>query len=271
MPPHKGPSKRPRPRVPRARLRGSAPRQPLAVRKAATLTAALGIVHAVLIVITVVLLKAGTPGINASDAELTAFYSDPDERRVVLVAGLYLLPFAGIAFIWFSVALRMWVAASARRQNVLLSNVQLVCAVIYTGLLFAAGASMSVVATSIELSDAPIDPSYTRHFPQYGTALLLIFAMRMAAMFVLTTSNLGRTSGILPRWFVLAGYVVAIGLLLTASLSAWLVLVFPTWILVFCCILLNRARKIPRGLVVVDPEAVVRRRSMQQRSHPTAG
>ena len=271
MPPYKGPSKRPRPRVPRARLRGGAPRHPLAVRKAATLTATLGIVHAVLIVLTVVLLKGRAPDMDATDAEITAFYSDPDERRVVVFAGLYLLPFAGIAFIWFSVALRMWVAASARRKNVLFSNVQLVCAVIYTGLLFVAGASMSVVAASSELSDTPIDPAYTRQFPQYGTALLLIFAMRMAAMFVLTTTNLGRTSGILPRWFVLAGFAVAIGLLLTASLSAWLVLVFPTWILMFCGILLNRARKIPRGLVVVESDAVVRSRSIQQQSHPTAG
>jgi hypothetical protein len=35
--------------------------------------------------------------------------------------------------------------------------------------------------------------------------------------------------------------------------SAWLVLVFPAWILIFCSILLNRARKIPRDLVMAEP------------------
>ena len=229
------------------------------------LTAALGVAHAILIVLTVLLLMQRTPGVDATDAEIVAFYSDPDERRVVLVAGLYLVPFAGIAFIWFSVALRMWVTASARRQNVLFSNVQLVCGVIYTGLLFAAGASMSVSAASVEFSDAPIDPMIARQFPQYGSSLLLIFAMRMAAMFVLMTSNLGRTARILPRWFVLAGYAMAVGLLLTASLSSWLVIVYPAWILVFGGILFDRARKIPRNLVVADPDEVVRRRAVPQR------
>ena len=30
--------------------------------------------------------------------------------------------------------------------------------------------------------------------------------MRMAAVFVVTTSTIGRTAGGLPRWFALAGY-----------------------------------------------------------------
>ena len=92
-----------------------------------------------------------------------------------------------------------------------------------------------------------------RQFPQYGVSLLLVFAMRMAAMFVLTTTNLGRLSGILPKWFVVMGFAVAIGLLFTASFSSWLVFVFPAWILVFSAILVDRARKISPDLVVADP------------------
>jgi hypothetical protein len=109
------------------------------------------------------------------------------------------------------------------------------------------------MAASVELSDQPIDPLLARQFPQFGASLLLVFAMRMAAMFVLTTTNLGRISGILPRWFVVVGYLMAIILLLTASLNSWLVLAFPTWILIACVILVDRARKIPRDLVVSDP------------------
>jgi hypothetical protein len=146
----------------------------------------------------------------------------------------------------------MWVSGSARRQNILLSNVQLVSGIIFTTLLFGAGASFSVMAASVELTDAPIDPLLARQFPQYGSSMLLVFAMRMAAMFVLTTSNIGRGAGILPRWFTILGFLVAAGLLLTASLNSWLIVVFPGWILIFCVILFRRARRIS-GDVVLPP------------------
>ena len=231
---------------------GAGRRRRIAVRKAAILTATLGILHALLFMSAALLLKSQTPGLGATDDELVAFYKDSNERRVVIVAGLYLLPFAGIAFIWFFIALRSWISASAPRVNVILSNVQLVSGIIYTTLVLAAGASMSVTALTVESSDVDIDPLLARQFPQFGTSLLLVFAMRMAAMFVLTTTNLGRLSGILPRWFVLVGFVVAAVLLLTASLSSWLVLVFPGWILIACVILIERARKVPRTLIVDD-------------------
>jgi hypothetical protein len=235
---------------------GEQPPDPLAVRQAAMRTAGIGVVHALLLIAGALLLKTQTPGIAASDEELIAFYQDPDERRMVVFAGLYLIPFAGIAFIWFFVALRMWISASAPRVNLLLSNVQLVSGIIYTALVLAAGGAMSVMAVTVELSDEPIDPLLARQFPQYGASLLLVFAMRMAAMFVLTTTNLGRISGILPRWFVIVGFVVAIFLLLTASLNSMLVLAFPTWVLIACVILFDRARKIPRDLIVSDPSEV---------------
>src|SRR5215204_2785084 len=209
---------------------------PLVVRRAALLTASIGLVHSLLFIAGSLVLKTQTPGIGASDEVLMAFFEDPDQRRTVVIAGLYLIPFAGIAFIWFFVALRMWISASAPRLSAMLSNVQLVSGIIYTTLVLAAGGSMSVMAASVELSDGAIDPLIARQFPQYGVSLLLVFAMRMAAMFVLTTTNLGRMTGILPRWFIVIGFVVAVMLLLTASLNSWLVLVFPAWILVFCCV-----------------------------------
>lgn len=226
------------------------------------MTAGIGLVHALLLMAGAFVLKTQTPGINASDEDLVAFYQDPDQRRVVVVAGLYLIPFAAIAFVWFFVALRMWISASAPRLNVMLSNVQLVSGIIYTTLILAAGGAMSVTAASVELSDQPVEPLIARQFPQYGASLLLVFAMRLAAMFVLTTTNLGRLSGILPRWFIVVGFVVAVGLLLTASFNSWLIFVFPAWILAFCVVLIDRARKISRDLIVSEPGELARLRQV---------
>jgi hypothetical protein len=216
------------------------------VRRAATLTACVGGIHALLFLLSFWLVS-GAPGQNASDAEITEFY-ESDERWRIVLAGLYVGPFAGMAFIWFLVALRMWVDISARRVSVLLSNIQLVAGIVYVALLFAGLAANSVVAASVEFADGDINPAAARQFPQYGDTLLFVFSFRMAAMFVFTTSAIGRTSGILPRPFVWGGYGVGLFLLLSAGFETWFALVFPLWLLALTGILLVRARRIPPEL-----------------------
>jgi hypothetical protein len=218
------------------------------VRHAAMITAAMGIVHSVLLLLAYWLIASRAPKLDASDSEYIAFYQDPDQRRIILLAGLYLIPFAGIAFIWFTVSLRMWLTGSVRRLTPLLSNLLLVCGIIYVGLLFCAGAAMSVSAATSEFASGDVEPAVARLFPQYGTAILLVFAMRMAAMTVFAMSNIGRTSGILPKWFSYLGYLLGAALLLTASLSSYLVVLFPAWVFLFCVILIDKARRIPKSL-----------------------
>jgi hypothetical protein len=72
-----------------------------------------------------------------------------------------------------------------------------------------------------------------------------VLAMRLAAMFVIATSSIGRHTRVLPGWFVWLGYVVGAFLLLAATLSAVLILVFPVWVLTLRVLLLVRARQIP--------------------------
>jgi hypothetical protein len=216
------------------------------LRRVMTLTACVGGIHALLFMLSFWLLS-DLPGANASNAEIAAFYAS-DERWRVLLAGLYVGPFAGMAFIWFLVALRMWVDTSVRRVNLLLSNIQLVAGIVYVALFFAALGASSVVAASAEFADARIDPVTARQFPQYGDTLLFVFSFRMAAMFVFTTSAIGRASGILPRPFVWSGYAVGLFLLLSAGFEGWFALVFPLWLLALTGILFIRARRIPPEL-----------------------
>ena len=75
-----------------------------------------------------------------------------------VAVGLYLLPFAGIAFLWFIVALRMWAAASTQRLNNLQSNLQLISGIVFVALFFVGAAATSVLASSVQFADGPIDP-----------------------------------------------------------------------------------------------------------------
>ncbi len=54
----------------------------------------------------------------------------------------------------------------------------------------------------------------------------------------------------MPRWFILSGFAVGLFLLLSASLSPFLILVFPIWVLVLSVLLLLRARSLPKQMAV---------------------
>jgi len=209
-------------------------------RRVAHLTVSVGLVHAVLFLLAYWLLTS-SPGARASDEEILAFYTGKQSRRLVLV-GLYVMPFAGIAFLWFMVALRQWIQSSLHAVSELFSNVQLVAGILYVALFFTAAAASSAMAVSIEFSKAKVDPLLARQLPQFSGTLLIVFAMRMAAMFVFTTSRIGQQTRALPQWFVYAGLTVGLFLLFSATFSRVLVLVFPFWMLGLCVLLLWRTR-----------------------------
>ncbi len=210
------------------------------VRKAGYMTAAFGIAHAVLFLAAFLIIRFKGPGPDPTDQELIEFYADPSKRRWLVFSGMYLIPFAGIAFIYFMVALRMWMESSSVRRHVLFSNIQLITGVLYLALLFASGAAVSVVVLVVGSSSAQLDPIFARIFPEYGSTLVLVFAMRMAAMFVFTSSGLGRAMGIVPTWFWMLGIPVGLTLLLSASISPLLLAVFPSWLILFSLLLLHR-------------------------------
>ena len=222
----------------------SIPVEPAApLRRVGYIAAVAGTAHAALFLLSYWLVSS-QPSARASDADLEAFYRGDAPRRLIIV-GLYLMPFAGIAFVWFSAALRMWIGGvSARREEVLLSNIQLVSGIIYVALFFGAAAAAAAQATSVEYSSAPVDGFAARQLPVLGNTLLYVFAMRMAAMFIFATSNIGRSTGFLPGWFVVLGFVVGLFLLLSATFNQLLVLIFPMWILALVAIVVLRARRL---------------------------
>ena len=214
----------------------------LAPRHAARLTSLLGIAFAVLFLGGLALL-ARTPGAHSTDQELVTFYASGDQRWILL-SGLYVLPVAAVAFLWFIASLRQWVEMSSRTIDHLLATVQMLSGVGFITLAFAAAGAATIVAGSVELANLPVDPVVARQFPLYSRTLLIIFGMRMAAIFVTTTAKLGHEAQLFPRWLVFASYGVAAALFLVATLNVWLVVVFPLWVLVLSGIIWFHGRTI---------------------------
>lgn len=205
-------------------------------------TAAAGIAFSILFVLSVAILSR-TPGPRASDDAIAAFYGGP-ERRLLVIVGFYLLPISAIAFLWFVAVLREWVSGGSRRINQLLSNVQLLSGIAFITLALAASAAMSVAAFETEFSNVALDPAEARQFPLLGNALLYVFAMRMAALFVTSTIGIVRGSGIFTRWFQVVSYLVAACLFLVATHGPWLAFVFPAWVAVLSVIMIYRRHSI---------------------------
>ena len=102
----------------------------------------------------------------------------------------------------------------------------------------------AVGAFEAEFGNVVVDPDDARQFPLFGSALLYIFAMRMAAIFVTSTIGIVRGSGIFPRWFQVLSYVAAACLFLVASRGLWLAFVFPAWILLLSALIVFRRQSI---------------------------
>ena len=96
---------------------------PLVVRRAIRLTCGLGVAFAVLFPISLLSLT-DLPKLESSDSDLATFYTS-GYADLVYFGGLYLLPFAAVAFIWFIAALREWFLISGKPIDRLLSNVQM--------------------------------------------------------------------------------------------------------------------------------------------------
>ena len=72
-------------------------------------------------------------------------------------------------------------------------------------------------------------------------------------MFVIATTNIARAAHIFPRWFNVLGLAVGLFLMLSATLTVWLVFVFPLWMLLLGGLLLHRARQIPKDIKLPPP------------------
>lgn len=196
---------------------------PLRTPRAAALA---GIVFSVLLIVVLVLLRVSTLADPAAGGPRLA----GPGRRTAVTVGLNLVPFAGIAFLWFIGVVRDRIG---RHEDRFFATVFLGSGLLFVAMLFAAAAvagGLLAVAASQSASGAP-SPNTLALGRSVTSALLNIYSMRMAAVFTLTTVTIGRRIGMVARWLGATGILTALVLLIGVSFSPWLELLFPAWIL----------------------------------------
>ncbi|HUY52513.1 MAG TPA: hypothetical protein VMV92_43565 [Streptosporangiaceae bacterium] len=184
-----------------------------------------GIVFSVLLISSLVLLRLSAP---ADPAVPGAWLTDPARRSAVAIA-LNLVPFAGIAFLWFMGVLRDRIGGHEDR---FFATVFLGSGLLFVGMLFVAAAVAGGLIAGATVHQPRAGGADTLALGRNVTSLLLnVYAMRMAAVFSLTTVTIARRTRIVSTWLVVAGLATALVLLVGVGISTWVELLFPAWIL----------------------------------------
>jgi hypothetical protein len=183
-----------------------------------------GVVFALLLGVALVLIIASQPPSSGTPAG--TWLSDP-ARRTALAVALNLVPFAGIAFLWFIGVVRDRIGDREDRffASVFLGSGLLFVAMLFVGAAFAGGIAAEFIAGTPPGHDALVISR------QITDLLLRLYAMRMAAVFTMSAATILLRTGVGPRWIGLLGIVVGLTLLVTVGLSPWTTLLFPAWIL----------------------------------------
>jgi hypothetical protein len=182
-----------------------------------------GIVFALILGTVIVLFRAAGPGADDGLAWL-----DEPRRRDSVQTALNLVPFAGIAFLWFIGVIR---ARLGDREDKLFATVFLGSGLLFVVTLFVGSAAIAAVLV-VGIGPGGLAPSTVAVVEQLGLGLLSTFGSRMAAVFVISVTSVGMRTRIVPRWMVVLGYAVALVLLLSPPVTRWSQMLFPAWVFV---------------------------------------
>ena len=99
-------------------------------------------------------------------------------------------------------------------------------------------------AKPAELLDSP---AFT--FARAATyEIMNLYAVKMAAVFMVSTSTLAIRTGFIARWMAFLGYAFALFLLLSGRYIEWILMLFPIWVLLISIdILIDNLRRPPQA------------------------
>jgi len=185
-----------------------------------------GIAFSVLFSVALILVRSAVP---ADPNDAGQWLTDSSRRDSVLL-GLGAVPFAGIAFLWFIGVLRDRIGAAEDR---FFATVFLGSGLLFVGMLFVASSvAAGLVAAAGDHADSLRSSGAWAVGRSATHELMVVYAMRMAAVFTLAASTILMRTRLAPRWLIASGYVIAVLLLITVGHFAWIELVFPAWVLV---------------------------------------
>jgi hypothetical protein len=200
-----------------------------------------GVLFALLFGAVIVLVRTTLP----EHAEYGTQWADSGRDRLKIAA--VLMPFAGITFLWFIGVVR---DGFGRLEDKFFASVFLGSGLLFLAMTFSAtGVGVALSSSHAFTQDVAAHAEVVAFGQMLTLTLTKTYALRMAAVFMISLATIWLKTGLMPRWLVGVTYLVAVGLLLSSDISMWLTLAFPIWVLVVSVLLLARA-----GVIDVDRE-----------------
>lgn len=182
-----------------------------------------GILFAALFGASVVLIRLSVP---ANSADASAWTPSTLNRAAF---ALRLIPFASIFFLWFVGVIRDRLGAA---EDKFFATVTLGSGLVFLSLTLASCAIAAGLLDSLLAGGSQALPLGVYLFARSVTVLAFnTFAVKMAGVFMLSLATLWRSTGVMPRLLSYLTYLLALGMLIAFNQSLWLLLIFPTWVL----------------------------------------
>jgi hypothetical protein len=190
-----------------------------------------GIVFAILLIAIFVLLRSAVPGSPTEAGDWLA----EDWRRAAFA--LNLIPFAGVAFLWFIGVLRDRLGA---KEDRFFATVFFGSSLLFLGMLFTAASLAGALILVGSVAGAnPLAGTQTFYLARAAAFILVnVYAAKVAAVFMVSTSTVVIYTNIAPRWIALLGYVLAVVLLVGSYFANWTIIVLPLWVLLISIVIL---------------------------------
>jgi hypothetical protein len=163
---------------------------------------------------------------------------------------LSLMPFAGIAYLWFIGVVRDKLGDYEDR---FFSSVFYGSSLIFLGMVFVAMAIVGGLVAGYRLNPGITLDSQVVYFSRAMMIQLSnVYALRMAGVTMISLATIWLRTGLAPRWLVWATYALALALLLVVNFSLWVTLIYPAWVFLISLFILWLRLKNPDAQILTS-------------------
>ena len=187
-----------------------------------------GIFYSILIFTVMILTRRAA---NVQPEQVTREYLETWSGTFSLV--LLLVPFAGIAFLWFTGVIR---DRLRDREDRFFATIFFGSGIIYVLLIFLWGAILGTIMRMASLETRGVIQIFSTDVLTFGLILMNEingnFALRMAGVYMSAVGTMWNRTKLMPRWLTLVTYILSFAFMLAAERIKEARLIFPAWVLV---------------------------------------
>ena len=183
-----------------------------------------GILFSLLIAASMILLRSGA---IVDPAEIGPEWLQAGSAAASVV--LVLVPFAGIAFLWFTGVMRDLLGDL---EDKFFATVFLGSGIILVVMMYVwAAAYGAIFGTYQAVGDTLADFDIFVYATSFTNQIISNYFLRMAGVYMLSTASLWTRTSAVPRWLSIITFIVALSFLLFAGVLRWARFIFPAWVL----------------------------------------